>query len=223
MARKIFIFLLLIAGWAIIFTPLVAKPAALSWSFGARPAGNLPQPWKSGAAVLVAPREKVIAAEETGVIESTCPAQYTIRSGDSLGAIARRCGVNLSSLLAANPQISNPNRVNTGQVVAIPAGAGRGGGDDLAQTVVLDGGYAPGSVIDIQASGLPAGTPLRVGIGLSSSGYRVIEQSVSGLDGSLALSITIPGTAQPGEQGFILITTAGVPSVQVISPVFTIQ
>jgi LysM repeat protein len=222
MVRKIFIFLLLIAGWGVIFYPLMAKPAALHWPLGARPAANLPQPWKSGAAVQVAPRSGSAAAD-SGEGESGCPAQYTIQSGESLGQIARRCAVALESLLSANPQISNPNRVDAGQSLTIPAIAGRGGGDDLAEAVFLRGGYAPGAVIDVQASGLPAGAPIHVGIGLSSSGYRLVEQAVSGLDGSLSLSITIPASAQPGEHGFILITTSGVPSVQVISPEFSIQ
>jgi LysM repeat protein len=225
MARKVFIFLLLIAGWGVIFYPLMAKPTALRWPFGAHPADNLPQPWKSGAVVQMEPQSAAAGAANStdSAGASTCPAEYTIQPGESLGVIARRCAVTLQSLLAANPQISNPNRVNAGLSVTIPVLGGRGGGDDLEQSVSLGGGYTPGADISIQAAGLPAGAPVSVGIGLSSSGYRVLRRAVSGQDGSLSLTITIPGNAQPGERMFILITTSGVPSVQAISPEVQIQ
>ncbi|MFC4763274.1 LysM peptidoglycan-binding domain-containing protein [Dyella koreensis] len=49
---------------------------------------------------------------------------YTVRSGDSLSGIAASHGVSLSALEAANPQISNPNRIYPGQVIHIPGGSG---------------------------------------------------------------------------------------------------
>lgn len=45
---------------------------------------------------------------------------YTVRSGDVLSRIARRYNVSLSSLLAANPQITNANRIRSGQVINLP-------------------------------------------------------------------------------------------------------
>lgn len=48
---------------------------------------------------------------------------YTIAAGDTLGKVAKAFGVTLPDLLAANPQITNPDVVKKGQVVAIPAGA----------------------------------------------------------------------------------------------------
>lgn len=45
---------------------------------------------------------------------------YTVVSGDVLSRIAKRYGVSLSSLLAANPQISNANLIRPGQVIQIP-------------------------------------------------------------------------------------------------------
>lgn len=45
---------------------------------------------------------------------------YTVVRGDTLWGIARRCGVTLAALLAANPQIRNPNYITVGQVVKLP-------------------------------------------------------------------------------------------------------
>ncbi len=47
-------------------------------------------------------------------------AVYTVQPGDWLSAIAFRHGVSLPTLLAANPQIENPNRIFPGQQIVIP-------------------------------------------------------------------------------------------------------
>ena len=45
---------------------------------------------------------------------------YTVKCGDTLWGIARRYGVTLSSLIAANPQIKNPNLIYPGNEVRLP-------------------------------------------------------------------------------------------------------
>ncbi len=49
---------------------------------------------------------------------------YTVRSGDTMSAIGARHGVGLNALMAANPQIANPNSIRVGQVLDLPAGSG---------------------------------------------------------------------------------------------------
>jgi LysM repeat protein len=46
---------------------------------------------------------------------------YRVRAGDTLAAIARRHGVSLARIIAANPRI-NPNLIFVGQVIVIPGG-----------------------------------------------------------------------------------------------------
>ena len=46
---------------------------------------------------------------------------YSVQRGDTLSKIARRFGVSYSDLLAANPQIWDPNRIYAGQVIYLPA------------------------------------------------------------------------------------------------------
>ena len=43
-----------------------------------------------------------------------------MKKGDTLWGIARRYGVTLAALKAANPQIKNPNLIYPGEEVAIP-------------------------------------------------------------------------------------------------------
>lgn len=49
--------------------------------------------------------------------------EYIIQPGDTLFAIARRFGITLAELLAANPQIDNPDLVFPGQRIIIPVPA----------------------------------------------------------------------------------------------------
>ena len=45
---------------------------------------------------------------------------YTVRKGDTLWGIAKRNGVTLTALIAANPGIKNPNLIYPGDKVVIP-------------------------------------------------------------------------------------------------------
>ena len=52
---------------------------------------------------------------------------YTVRRGDTLSAVARRYGLSLRCLIAANPQIENPNLIYPGQRLRVPlSGCPRG-------------------------------------------------------------------------------------------------
>ncbi|MEW6522884.1 MAG: LysM domain-containing protein [Bacillota bacterium] len=45
---------------------------------------------------------------------------YTVRAGDSLFLIGRRYGCSVSQMMAANPQIHDPNVIYVGQVICVP-------------------------------------------------------------------------------------------------------
>ncbi|MFH1810595.1 MAG: LysM peptidoglycan-binding domain-containing protein [Pseudomonadota bacterium] len=64
----------------------------------------------------------VTATQRSSTSTGANPCGYTVRSGDSLTAIARRHGLSLQALIQANPQIRDPNRIMPGQLVAIPGG-----------------------------------------------------------------------------------------------------
>jgi uncharacterized protein (TIGR02594 family) len=46
--------------------------------------------------------------------------RYRVRSGDKLSKIAKAFGVSLSDLIAANPQIRNPDLIKIGQIIHVP-------------------------------------------------------------------------------------------------------
>ncbi len=73
-----------------------------------------------------------IAASRRTSSSSSSDATHTVRSGDTMWAIARQNGVSLNSLIAANPQIKNPDLIFPGQKINIPGGGNGGGMDSIA-------------------------------------------------------------------------------------------
>ena len=71
---------------------------------------------------------RAVTGESAGAEEAPDPAPepeedrrvYTVRKGDTLWGIARAQGVDLTALIAANPQIKNPNRIYPGDEVQLP-------------------------------------------------------------------------------------------------------
>jgi LysM repeat protein len=57
---------------------------------------------------------------------------YVIQVGDTLSGIASRFGITLADILAANPNITNPNRIMIGQTIRLP-----GGGDATESALLL--------------------------------------------------------------------------------------
>jgi lipoprotein-anchoring transpeptidase ErfK/SrfK len=62
----------------------------------------------------------VMAAPASAQEQEACGESHKVVRGDTLNKIAKRCGVTLSLLLMANPQIKNPSRIYPGQVVELP-------------------------------------------------------------------------------------------------------
>ncbi len=48
------------------------------------------------------------------------PQVYVVKAGDNLGKIAKKFGLTLDDILAANPSIKNPNKISLGQEIVIP-------------------------------------------------------------------------------------------------------
>ncbi len=56
----------------------------------------------------------------------TTPTTYMVQPGDTLSAIAQRFGTTVAALLAANPTLTNENRVYAGQTLVIPGATASG-------------------------------------------------------------------------------------------------
>lgn len=71
-------------------------------------------------------KKKTPAAKPKGAPAPTTPidpgegVDYTVKKGDTLTSIAKKYGTTVQAILAANPQITNPNLIKVGQVIRIP-------------------------------------------------------------------------------------------------------
>ena len=103
---------------AVLFGALVIAAVALFFLPALLGVGGPDDPaaTASPSASLAAP---TATPEPTPVPEPT-PQTYTIQEGDFLSVVADRFGVTLDELLAANPDIEDPNRISVGDVIIIP-------------------------------------------------------------------------------------------------------
>ena len=227
--RKFFIILLLFTGWAVIFSPWFSGKPDSSRAFytPVHPSNQpMPQAWQDAPIIPVSALAGDAPLDASASPGGNCAVSYTIQAGDTLGEIARGCGVTLGELLSANRKIDNPDRIYPGQQIAIPnPRAGRGGGNTFAESADSkpSGGLRPGASVKIDASGLPPNTTARIGLGLSNTGYIVIGKRQTDASGHLSFNLSLPVDAQPGETAFIMVTTLGTPSVQQISKPFVIE
>jgi len=104
----------ILAVLALLSLALLLLVFAPSFLGGGSPSSSTPVGGASATPVRTQP-----PATATPLPAAT-PQTYTIRPGDSLFGIASRFGLTVEQLLAANPQITNPNLIQAGQVIVIP-------------------------------------------------------------------------------------------------------
>ena len=78
--------------------------------------------WLDESACLINPDEVVTARSDKIVMreqEDNGRITYTVQSGDTLGLIAKKQGITYDGLLALNPQITNPDLIQVGDVITI--------------------------------------------------------------------------------------------------------
>ena len=75
-----------------------------------------PTPAASASGSVASPT----VASSPSAVASTGPVTYTVKQGDTMTSIARTHGVDVNALIAANPQIKNPNNLSIGDRLTIP-------------------------------------------------------------------------------------------------------
>jgi LysM repeat protein len=87
---------------------------------------------------------------DPGEAASGCGASYTVQSGDTLAAIAERCGTSVEALRQANPLVTDPARISIGWKLTIPGARASLGPesevrpparDEAAEAAVAAGSY----------------------------------------------------------------------------------
>lgn len=61
-----------------------------------------------------------MGAARSTLAQGPCGSTVTVTLGDTLTAIARRCNTTVDALVEANPEITDPDRIDVGQVLTVP-------------------------------------------------------------------------------------------------------
>jgi LysM repeat protein len=113
--RDVFSLLTVVFSILAVITLVALAAILLPALFGGRPAGASSTPTLAAGGTPT-PSSSATAAPTPQSTWLT----YTIKAGDSLYGIATKFNVTYDQLLAANPQISNPDFIVIGQVINIP-------------------------------------------------------------------------------------------------------
>lgn len=97
---------LLLAAVAVFLLPGLLGVGGPSGPAGGRPSSG--------------PSAGASASLEPATPAAPTPMTYTVAPKDTLEKIARKFGVTVAQILAANPQITNPNKIAIGDVIVIP-------------------------------------------------------------------------------------------------------
>jgi nucleoid-associated protein YgaU len=104
----LFVGALAIAALILFMLPAIIGIGGGGSSSSASPSGSHPAASRSAAPTVVA---------------APTPVVYVIKKGDTLSKVANKFGVELDTLLAANPAIKDPNKISLGQEIVIPTAA----------------------------------------------------------------------------------------------------
>jgi LysM repeat protein len=103
--------------------------------------------------------------------------RHEVKSGETLGAIAKNHGVTLSVILAANPDIDNPDSIQVGEIILIPTPKASEAPQPTSPVVepeTLASGANPNAILDMfQPSGASAKTAKQDGL---SAGVAASEK-----------------------------------------------
>lgn len=82
-----------------------------------------------------------LSAALPAAAQSSCGSTVTVARGDTLSAIAARCGTTVAALLQANPGLAaHPNLIYPGQTLNVPGSTGPGSGGTTASSYVVQPG-----------------------------------------------------------------------------------
>ena len=91
------------------------------------------QQTKAAVAAAAATGATLVGTSNSPDKKPSSVSSYTIKRGDTLSAIAKRRGVRLSEIKAANPSIKDLNKIKPGQKIKIPTASIKGSGKSVYQ------------------------------------------------------------------------------------------
>ena len=122
---------------------------------------------------------------------------HTVERGDTLSEIAKKNGVSLSALLAANPQIRNPYLIYPGEKISIPESGGAetaapSDGGSTARSELTTNDQARAAQVRSAAAGSSGGNDILSSVSADGASARTAGQD--GLSGGVSSSRTMANT-----------------------------
>jgi LysM repeat protein len=142
---------------------------------------------------------------------------YIAQEGDTLRSIAVKFNRDLGALLEANPQITTTNQLVPGQAIVIPP---QEPGTPVTTIRPICGPVE--TEILVNGTGFPPGTSINLNIGEYLVSYEQVATTSSSPSRSFQTQLSIPITAQIGEQWVVTAGTSSFPVVRSTSNIFII-
>lgn len=143
---------------------------------------------------------------------------YIVKPGDTLSGIAAMFKVTLTSLLKANPSITNANRIEKGQQIKLPEGAAQ----VRAVGITPNTGKAGDQVL-LGVTGFSPNTEVEIRFGLKGGETTSIGKVTTDSRGAVLQKVTVPSSAQDGKAYvFAVRSTASSGDDSVVSNTFTV-
>ncbi|MEJ2709110.1 MAG: LysM peptidoglycan-binding domain-containing protein [Anaerolineales bacterium] len=143
---------------------------------------------------------------------------YIVKPGDSLSKLARRFKTTVAAILDANPGITNPNIIYVGQRLEIP-----GKQEQSPAIVIWPVSGKPGAQVQVTGSGFPASARVTLLVGRQTSGYSSVQTIQTNSLGQFEQPVTIPKTAEQGQQWTVAARVASGGGQEIISNVFQVS
>ncbi len=157
---------------------------------------------------------KLPTGTQTSVVAGSV---YIVKPGDTLSGIAALFKVSLTSVLKANPAITNANRIEKGQQIKLPEGAAQ------VRTV----GVTPisgkaGDVITLGATGFKPNSEVDIRFGLTESTTESIGKVTTDSRGAVLQKVNVPTTAQNGKSYVFVVRSTANTAESAVSNTFTL-
>jgi LysM repeat protein len=145
------------------------------------------------------------------------PNSYTVKSGDTLGAIAVKFDTTVKELIRVNPDILDPRFIYIGQVLRVP-------GDISGPRVALTADTVkPGWYIEVKAYGFPPNVDVDYRIGKVGGPYTPAKDATTDEYGNASVFVTFPYGTKVGEKWEVQVLTTEISSgAQALSAPITI-
>ncbi|MFH1807224.1 MAG: peptidoglycan-binding protein [Pseudomonadota bacterium] len=133
----------------------------------------------------------------TSPVRASTGQEHRVQRGETLSAIARQHGVSVGEMMAANPQLRDPNRIVAGQVLEVPARSAA-----QPRLELVEGGQNP-TLRDDARPAVSSGERVPVGSngGLSSDTIRSRIESAAPAVASTQASTASQPTLRQGAKG----------------------